>query len=282
MFFADTPVLIDGHKIAQKRAGDGPPVVLIHGTPAFSYLWRNVAPALVEAGHEVLVYDLLGYGRSERPHDPATDTSVSAQVPLLLKLLDHWGLQKVHLVGTDIGGAIAMHLGIFHPERLLSLTVTDTVSFDSWPSARTRQQIAGGLDRLLATPDAAHRAHFAEWLRSAVHHQDRFEADALSAYLDQIAGPVGQASLVQHQIRHYDPVHTQMLTPRLADLGRLPVQILWGANDAWQVVDWAHRLHAEIPGSRLTVLPACGHFAMEDQPERIAAEILDFIAGKAT
>jgi len=282
MFFADTPVLIDGHKIAQKRAGDGPPVVLIHGTPAFSYLWRNVAPALVEAGHEVLVYDLLGYGRSERPHDPATDTSVSAQVPLLLKLLDHWGLQKVHLVGTDIGGAIAMHLGIFHPERLLSLTVTDTVSFDSWPSARTRQQIAGGLDRLLATPDAAHRAHFAEWLRSAVHQQDRFEADALSAYLDQIAGPVGQASLVQHQIRHYDPVHTQMLTPRLADLGRLPVQILWGANDAWQVVDWAHRLHAEIPGSRLTVLPACGHFAMEDQPERIAAEILDFIAGKAT
>lgn len=275
-------LLVDGWRIACGRHGGGTPVVLLHGTPSSSFIWRKIAPALVEAGHAVHLYDLLGFGQSERPTDPSVDTSVSAQTPLLANLFDQWDIERAHVVAHDIGGAIAMRFALASQTRVASLTLIDTVSFDSWPSPRTRQQMQEGLERLINTTDQEHRAHFRQWLLSAVVNQERLEAEALETYLELISGPVGQASFFQHQVRHYDPRHTSELTPQLGQLAQLPVQILWGEDDAWQVIDWAHRLRAAIPGSALHILPSCGHFAMEDQPQAVTKHILDFIKGLAS
>ncbi len=240
--------VIRGYRIAHGVHGSGEPVVMIHGTPSSSCIWRNVVPRLVHAGHEVHLFDLLGYGLSERPWSVAADTSVSGQVPILAALLEHWGLGRAHLVAHDIGGAVAQRHCLFDPGSVKSLTLIDTVSFDSWPSERTRQQMQAGLEALIEKPNEAHRAHFRDWILSAVHDEDRIRAESLEIYLDYISGPVGQGSFFQHQVSHYDHRHTSELTDRLAELGRLPVQILWGENDAWQVVEWAHKLHAAIPG----------------------------------
>ncbi|MBK1724796.1 alpha/beta hydrolase [Thiocystis violacea] len=270
-------VIVQGMRIAYGVHGAGEPVVLLHGTPSASLIWRNVMPRLVEAGYQVHVFDLLGYGHSERPWDPAVDTSISGQVPILEGMLAHWGLDSVHLVAHDFGGGIAQRFAVFFPERLRSLTLIDTVSFDSYPSPRTREQMAAGLDTLTRMPDAEHRAHFRDWLLGAVYHQERFASETLETYLGLISGPIGQASLFQHQIAHYDPKHTLEVAPRLAELATIPVQILWGENDAWQQVDWAHKLHAAIPGSVLHLIPECGHFAMEDQPDAISRLIGRFL-----
>lgn len=270
-------LVVEDHRIAQGVHGEGFPVVLIHGTPSFSHIWREVVPRLVTAGNQVHLYDLLGYGRSERPADPAVDTSVSGQLPVLLALMGAWGLSRVHVVAHDIGGAVGQQLAVFHPDRVASLTLIDCVSFDSWPSSRTRQQMQLGLGPLIRTSDAEHRAHFRGWIEGAVANKDRLASNgALDAYLGMISGPVGQASFFQHQVAHYDPRHTLVMADRLHELASIPVQIIWGENDAWQVVDWAHRLHATIPGSVLHVLPDCGHFAMEDCPEAIAELVIDF------
>jgi pimeloyl-ACP methyl ester carboxylesterase len=269
--------VINGHRIAHGVHGDGDPVVLMHGTPSSSYIWRNVLPTLVAAGYKVHVYDLLGFGLSERPSDPQVDTSVTGQVPIFEALLKVWGLTDLHVIAHDIGGGIAQRFGIQSPERLRSLTMIDVVSFDSWPSSRTRQQMQAGLDQLIKAPDADHRSHFRDWLLSTVQNKARLTETAMQIYLDFICGPVGQGSFFQHQVKHYDPRHTNDIAPRYAELGQGPVQLIWGADDAWQVVDWAHRLHAAIPGSQLHVLEDCGHFAMEDQPEQIAALLVDFL-----
>lgn len=134
-----------------------------------------------------------------------------------------------------------------------------------------------GLEALIKASDADHRAHFRNWLLSAVHYTQRFEDGSLETYLDYISGPIGQASLFQHQVRHYDSVHTLETADKLSDLGRVPVQLIWGAEDAWQVPDWAQKLQAAIPGAKLTILDDCGHFAPEDQPEWIAELIRQFI-----
>ena len=274
-------VLIDGKRIAWGVHGDGEPVVLIHGTPFFSHIWRRIAPGLVDAGYRVYVYDLLGFGHSERPRDPAVDTSVSAQLPVLLGLFDHWGLERAHVVAHDIGGAVAQQLGVFHPQRVASLTLIDCVSYDSWPSQRTREQMASGLDALIAAPDADHRVHFREWMLSAAYDKQGLAEGPLAEYLEMVAGPVGQASLFQHQIRHYDPQHTLCVADRLRELSRLPVQLIWGADDIWQVPDWARRLHADIPGSSLHLLDDCGHLVPEDQPEKLLALVRRFIAERS-
>lgn len=266
--------LIGGHRVAHGRHGGGEPLVLIHGTPSTSHIWRNVLPSLVEAGFRVHVFDLLGFGRSERPHDPTVDTSVSGQVGVVLGLFEEWELESAHVVAHDIGGAVALRLACFHPERVRSLTVADPCSFDSWPSKRTAQQMADGLDVLISASPETHRAHFEEWLLSTVVDPTRLRAEALDHYLEQITGPVGQASFFQHQVRHYDPRHTMELNDRLAGLTDFPVHLIWGADDAWQVVDWGHKLRNAIPGSTLTLIESAGHFCMEDQPEQVTAAIL--------
>ena len=270
-------ILINGHRITYGVHGEGVPVVLLHGTPSSSYIWRNVLPALVSAGFKVHVYDLLGYGLSERPYNPNTDTSMTAQVPILEGLLKHWNLDKFHLVAHDIGGGIAQRFGVQSLERLHSLTMIDVVSYDSYPSKRTRQQMDAGLDSLIEASDAQHRAHFREWLLSTVENKQKMMDDALNVYLDFISGPVGQASLIQHQVAHYDPKHTMELADQLHVLGGVPVQLIWGADDAWQVTDWAHKLHAAIPNSELEILEKCGHFSMEDQPEKVSKVIINFL-----
>jgi len=138
--------------------------------------------------------------------------------------------------------------------------------------------MAAGSDALAKAPDDVHRSHFRDWQLSAVYHNPSFTDGPLETYLDYISGWMGQPSQFQHQVRHYDPVHTMEVTDRLSELGQLPVQLIWGADDGWQVVDWAHKLQNAIPGSRLRVLEECGHFSPEDQPERIAALVLDHIA----
>ena len=277
----DKHLLINSTRIAHGVQGAGTPVVLIHGTPSSSLIWRNIAPALVEAGFRVHVFDLLGYGLSERPWDPDVDTSITGQVSILEGLMAHWGLNAAHIVAHDIGGGIAQRLAVFSPEKVRSLTLIDSVSFDSYPSKRTRQQMEEGLERLVKRPDSAHREHFREWLLSAVHDEERLTHSALETYVDLISGPVGQGSLFQHQVRHYDPKHTLEISPRLAELGKLPVQIIWGENDAWQVTDWARRLQESIPNSELHIVPDCGHFAMEDQPEKISQKLISFLAAQS-
>ena len=105
-------LIVDGNRIAYGVHGDGEPIILIHGTPFFSHIWRRVLPNLVAAGFRVHVFDLLGFGHSERPRDPAVDTSVSAQLPVLLDLMRHWQLRRSHIVAHDIGGGVAQQLGV--------------------------------------------------------------------------------------------------------------------------------------------------------------------------
>ena len=270
--------IIGGHRISHGTHGDGEPVVLIHGTPSSSYIWRNVVPDLVEAGYRVHLFDLLGYGLSERPWARAVDTSVTGQVPILEGLLSVWASDRAHIVAHDIGGAIAQRFCIFNPQRVKSLTLIDTVSFDSWPSKRTYQQMEAGLEALVKKPDSEHREHFRDWILSTVHDDARLRSESLERFVDFISGPVGQGSFFQHQVSHYDHRHTSELSDRLQALSNIPVQILWGENDAWQVIDWAHRLHAAIPGSTLHILPECGHFAMEDKPDEITTLLKRFLA----
>src|SRR3712207_9508054 len=89
-----------GDRVAYDAVGEGPPVVLVHGTPFSSYVWRRIAPALAE-NYRVHVFDLLGYGASDKRE--GQDVSLYAQGKLLAKLLEHWKLESPMIVGHDFG-----------------------------------------------------------------------------------------------------------------------------------------------------------------------------------
>lgn len=104
----------DGGEVAYGVFGGGPPVVLVHGTPSRSFLWRGVVGKLA-GRHAVYVYDLPGFGESERCE--GQDVSIAAQGRVLAELVEAWGLEEPAVAGHDIGGGIVLraHLleGVF-------------------------------------------------------------------------------------------------------------------------------------------------------------------------
>jgi pimeloyl-ACP methyl ester carboxylesterase len=87
---------------------------------------------------------------------------------------------------------------------------------------------------------------------------------------------VGQPSFYQHQVAHYNACYTMDFAEQLPRLD-LPVQILWGVEDAWQPVAYARRLQRDIPGAAVHLYEQAGHFLMEDVPQPVAAQVIAFI-----
>ena len=271
----DNEAVLDGVRIAYRDRGTGEPVVFLHGTPSHSFIWRDVAPEIERAGHRVVLFDLLGYGRSERPL--TRDTSVRGQVQVLQDLLRHLGIEQFSLVAHDIGGAVAQLLATADPQRVRRLALVDAVSYDSWPSETWQVIIRDHLDDYAAMPARDFEAMLTGQLRMTAANPDRMSGEVLDAYLAPHRSALGRASFFEHQVRNYDSTPTQQVVPALARL-TMPVRLLWGAQDAWQPLHYAKRLAADIPDAELVVVEDGGHFLMEDQPARVRDELLDFLA----
>ncbi|GLZ49192.1 hypothetical protein Acsp06_53770 [Actinomycetospora sp. NBRC 106375] len=202
MDLLDRHVIVDGVRLALRDRGDGDPVVFVHGTPSHSVEWRDVVPHVEAAGHRVVTYDLLGYGRSERPVD--RDTSVGAQTDILVGLLDVLGIERASLITHDIGGAVGQRMAVLHPERVRRLMLIDAVSYDSWPSETWRAILRTGLDDLARLPAAEFEAMLIRQLTMTVADGSVMTGDVLEAFLAPHRSAVGRASFVQHQIGTYD------------------------------------------------------------------------------
>ncbi|GAA4892773.1 alpha/beta fold hydrolase [Actinomycetospora straminea] len=276
MTFLDRHLLVDGVRLAYRDRGEGDPVVLVHGTPSYSHEWRHVAPAIEAAGHRVITYDLLGYGDSERPLD--RDTSVAAQTELLLSLLDELGVTCPTLITHDIGGAIGQRVAVLHPGTVRRLMLIDTVSYDSWPSETWREIIRTRLESYAGMSAEDFEAMMTRQLTMTVADESVMTGDELRAFLAPHRTPIGRTSFFEHQVRHYDSRWTEELTDRLGEIA-VPVRIVWGREDRWQPVSYAERLVKDIPGAELVVVDGAGHFLMEDDPDRLTREVLDFLAG---
>jgi len=122
---------VDGVGIEYEVVGEGRPVVLLHGFPDSGRLWRHQAPALAEAGFQVIVPDLRGYGRSDKP-EPVEAYSIPVLAGDVLAILAERGIGKAHVVGHDWGAALAWALASFAPgnvDHLVVLSVGNPVTF---------------------------------------------------------------------------------------------------------------------------------------------------------
>ncbi len=117
-------------RVAWTELGAGDPVILLHGIPTWSYLYNDVIP-LLSPHLRVIAPDFLGHGYSDRRD--FFDRSLLAQTAMILRLMDHLGLERAHFVGHDTGGGVSLIMAIHHPERVAKLVLTNVVAYDSWP-----------------------------------------------------------------------------------------------------------------------------------------------------
>ena len=110
--------------------GEGAPVILLHGIPTWSFLYNEVIPPLAETAR-VIAPDFLGHGYSDRRD--FFDRSLLAQTGMIMRLMDHLGIERADFVGHDTGGGVALIMAINHPERVARLVLTNVVAYNSWP-----------------------------------------------------------------------------------------------------------------------------------------------------
>jgi pimeloyl-ACP methyl ester carboxylesterase len=261
-------------EVAYEVFGEGPPVVLVHGTPTWSYLWRNVTPPLAER-NSVYVYDLLGFGDSER-HE-GQDLSIAAQARLLGELVEAWGLAEPAVVGHDIGGGIVLRSHLIEGVGYSRIALVDSVIVTPWMPV-ANEHFEAHMEAYRTMPnhlfEAIVAAHFKEATSPAM------DEGAWEAYLSRWRGEEGKFAFLRKEEGLCER-DTAELEPHLGEVG-VPVLVVWGEEDDWLDPSQADRLGEVIPDSRVTKLPGVGHFVPEDAPEELAQELLAFLAeGKA-
>ncbi|MEU7578372.1 alpha/beta hydrolase [Streptomyces sp. NPDC041068] len=248
---------------------DAPPVVLVHGTPFSSYVWRGAARALARE-HRVYVWDLAGYGASEMRQ--GQDVSLAAQGRVLTELLDHWGLVDPAVVAHDFGGCVALRAHLLHGARYGRLALVDPVALAPWGSPAYRL-LGAHAEVFGQLPPALHEALVREYVSSASHR------GLHPAVLDRLVAPwcteEGRPAFYR-QIEQNDQRFTDEIQGRYGEL-ELPVLICWGTDDTWIPVARGHELHKAIPGSELRLIEGAGHLVQEDAPAELTGELSRFL-----
>jgi pimeloyl-ACP methyl ester carboxylesterase len=258
-----------GDQVRWGAVGEGDPLVLLHGTPFSSAVWRRIAPHLARR-RRVHAFDLLGYGASDK--HAGQDVSLGVQNELFAALLDHWGLERPDVVAHDFGGATALRTHLLDGRDYRTLTLIDPVALNPWGSQLIRA--AGDhVDAYAALPPYVHEAVLRAYLGGGTHRT--LDETETRRYLDPWLGEVGQPAFYR-QVAQMDDRYTAVIQDRLGEL-RCPVTILWGAQDGWIPVAQAHELAARIPGAALRIVDDAGHLLQEDSPETVVATVLEVL-----
>ena len=269
---------VNGEDVRYVEAGSGPVLLLLHGHEQDATTWRRVMPALAEH-RRVIAMTLPGHGQTEIPVDGYAATQDLARS--VGGFLDALGVGDVDLVGHSMGGAVALHLALFDPSRVRTLTlvaaaglgreVNPLIALGTLPGvgewAIQLSRLPGGhvqrtlmsVAMLFARPWRA-PAGFLREAHAMGRRPGQLEAStALSRTLFDITG--------QREVL-LDELH--VLT--------MPSLVVWGA---WDLVLPAHHARAatgRLPRARLALFPACGHLPHVEQPDRFIAELRTLLA----
>lgn len=254
-------------------AADAPAVVLLHGTPFSSYVWRGVTHALA-ARHRVFVWDMPGYGASGKRD--GQDVSLGAQARVFGELLAHWELDgeaaRPAVVAHDFGGAVALRAHLLHGARYERLALVDPVALAPWGSPTYR--LLGAHPEVFGQlPPELHRALVREYVSSASH--PGLHPSVLDRLIEPWCTAEGQPAFYR-QIAQNDQRFTDEVQGRYGAV-EPPTLICWGAQDTWIPVAKGHELASRIPGSRLRVIEGAGHLVQEDAPAELTAELAEFL-----
>ncbi|MDQ3577946.1 MAG: alpha/beta hydrolase [Actinomycetota bacterium] len=255
-------------QIAWDSLGSGPPVVLVHGTPSRSVLWRNVAPLLAEQ-FTVYVFDLLGYGQSER--HVQQEVSLRVHGAVLAELVRAWDLDAPVLVGHDIGGAAVLRAHLLHATPARAIALVDAVVLRPWITATTRH-LKAHLDVYATMPTHIFREIAAAHFRTATARP--MASEVFAAYFDQWEGEQGQ-QLWLRNVRGFDEQHTAEFEP-LLDGMQTKTRVVWGELDRWLPVEVSATIQSRLPNADRRLIPSAGHFSPEDEPAHVAEAIADF------
>jgi pimeloyl-ACP methyl ester carboxylesterase len=272
-------------EVAYLEAGPraAPVVVLLHGFPTHSFLWRHVVHQLDERVR-LLAPDLMGLG--DTTVSPYEDFTAPMQAELLLEWLDGVGVAQAVLVGHEQGGAVAQQIVANHAERARGLVLVDSVAYGNWPIP-----LAAHVMRLARTPGLDVLAYALEVPRRAAHNarigfgravwDKRVMTEAVvDEYLRPFATTEGRERARRFLLAGDNRYTLECVTGLRAYDG--PSAVVWGADDWYLSPSWGQQLVEDLQHTEhLRLIPFCGHLVPEERPDAVADAILSVVEAAA-
>lgn len=269
-------VRVDGLNLRYLEAGSGPPVLLLHGWPTHSALYRHALPA-IGANRRAIALDLPGFGGSDKPMDRSYSFRFYDRV--LTGFTEALGIERTGLVVHDLGGPVGLHWAVGNRERITDLVLLNTLVFPemSWAVvAFVAASKIPGVRRVLSSPWGIGAS-----MRFGVWDKSRMPAQIAAIYQEPFQTRAERMALLKtaHSL-HFGGFRT------IADgIGRfeVPVRLIYGASDRIlpDVGKTMARVQALLPQAELTEIPDCGHFLQEDRPAEVAELLAEFLGRQA-
>jgi haloalkane dehalogenase len=263
---------VAGLRLAHLDVGEGPPILLIHGEPTWSFIWRKVIPPLVDAGYRCIAPDLAGFGRSDKPSDPGW-YSLEHHLALTAGLLTDLDLRDLTLVLHDWGGTIGLTLAAADRDRVARAVILDTALDPSevWMS-----------ERWVAFREFVERTEefpAGEVMRATLYNDP--DEDVIAAYDAPYLGQESKVALraMPLLIERTDetPDGAATVIEALRNDQR-PFHIIWAEHDTILTATTAERFAASIGRQVDEWIPAAGHGLPEDQGPLLGDRIAAWLA----
>ncbi|MGI9068225.1 MAG: alpha/beta fold hydrolase [Pyrinomonadaceae bacterium] len=275
IFHADRSrfVEVEGVPIHYQEAGDSssPPMILIHGFASFSLVWSKVLLPLADAGFRVIAPDLPGYGFSGKPRH--LDYTIASQAAMVAGLLNQLGIERIVLVGSSYGGAVAATIALDHPTLVEKLVLVGAVT-NNKPTRYMLMRLFGSpvIGDILSPLLASSRTLLRRRMKKVYdrHSWVLDERRVLARHLPLRTRGTHRAII--RTVRGWDADRIS----RDAHLISQPSLVMWGENDREVPLRDGERIHQEIPNSRLIVFRECGHIPHEEYPERFTEVVTEF------
>ncbi|HEX4018924.1 MAG TPA: alpha/beta fold hydrolase [Frankiaceae bacterium] len=274
----ETSVIVHGHRRAFTIAGDGPPLLLLHGIGSNRTTWHPVLPALARK-FTVVAPDLLGHGDSAKPR---ADYSIGGFANGMRDLLGVLGIERATVVGHSFGGGVAMQFAYQFPERTERVVLEASGGLGREVTPLLRALTLPGARQLLTVLDSLPGA---VPMRLVEELARRLPAGPLASDIGEVAKVVegfqGRAArkAFLHVLSHVIDWRGQIITMRdrsyLAQ--GMPIMVIWGDGDT--VLPFAHATAAaeSMPHSRLVTVAGVGHFVHVERPAEFSRAIVDFV-----
>jgi haloalkane dehalogenase len=252
--------------------GDGPPLLLCHGNPTWSFLYRDIVVALRDR-FRCLAPDYLGFGLSERP--AGFGYKIDEHAGVVGEFVDHLGLDGYLTMGQDWGGPISMAVNVERADRVRGIVLGNTWF---WPTDVLTTKI---FSHVMSSPPMQYailrRNFFVERLIPAGTAR-RLSAAVMEHYRavqPNAAARLGVAEMPK-QILAAHPLLARLAQEVPAKLGAKPALLVWGMKDfAFRPGPTIPRMRTTFPDHAVVELPTANHFIQEDAPDQIAAAIID-------
>jgi len=263
--------------------GEGEALVMVHGNPSWSWLWRPLVAGL-SGSYRTVVPDHIGMGLSDKPGDDRYHYTLSSRVDDLEALLEHLELREnITLVLHDWGGMIGLAFAARHPQRIRRIVLSNTAGFTLPSSGALPWQLWLIKNLPFAVPVRGLNAFCRGANLMCSTRAGAMTAQSRSAYLapyDSWANRIAIHRFVQDiPLSENDEAWSLVkgVEDYLVSAGDLPVQILWGEKDfvfdGHFLAEWRRRL----PGAEFHTFADCGHYLLEDAPEEVCALVRDFL-----